>query len=170
MKNRIRDLILLPAVTLFSLQAIASESISPRGRTVVSDSLDGHTVAAEFVTHAVGIGHPSVKRRLPSVPGCTYSRFPCVFLDSLQIAVDGHPLAVPRSVSATLPDLRTAALRKGARHDFELILEGGDASEGYRVVVEFDQSGIRSRRLYGSFNPDAVLEETTYRQQTAAGN
>jgi hypothetical protein len=138
MRNRIRDLILLPVFTLFSLQAIASESISPRGRTVVSDSLDGHTVAAEFVTHAVDIGRPDAKRR-------------------------------SRSVSAALPDLRTAALRKGARH-FELILEGGDASEGYRVVVEFDQSDIKSRRLYGSFAPDVVLEETTYRQQTAAGN
>jgi hypothetical protein len=169
MRNRIRDLILLPAFTLFSLQAIASEAISPRGRTVVSDALDGHTVAAEFVTHVVDIGRPNAKRRLLPVPGCTYSRFPCIFLDSLQIAVDGHPLVVPRSVSATLPDLRTAALRKGARH-FELILEGGDASEGYRVVVEFDQSGIKSRRLYGSFDQDVVLEETTYRQQTAAGN
>jgi hypothetical protein len=155
---------------VFSLQAIAGESISPRGKTVVADSLDDHKVAVEFVTHAVGIGQPSEKRRQPSVPGCTYSRFPCIFLDRLQITVDGHPLVVPRSVPATLPDLKTAALRKGARHDFELILEGGDASEGYRVVVEFDQSGIKSRRLYGSFDPDVVLEETTYRQQTAAGN
>jgi hypothetical protein len=169
MRHRIRHLIFLPVFTLFSLHAVASEPISPRGRTVVLDSLDGHTVAAVFVTHAVGIGRPGAKERRPAVSGCTYSRFPCIFLDSLQIAVDGHPLAVPRSVSATLPDLRTAALRKGARH-FELILEGGDASEGYRVVVEFDQSGIKSRRLYGAFDPDAVLEETTYRPQPAAGN
>jgi hypothetical protein len=54
----------------------------------------------------------------------TYARFPCIFLDSLRIAVDGSQVAVPLSVSATLPDLMTAELRKNEQN-FVLILKGG---------------------------------------------
>ncbi|WP_157201924.1 hypothetical protein [Massilia sp. Root335] len=169
MRNRILGLIFPLALTLFSLGVSASESISPRGRTVILNSIDGHKVVAEFVTHEVNIRQPNTKQRLPSVPGCTYARFPCIFLDSLRIAVDGSQVAVPLSVSATLPDLMTAELRKNEQN-FVLILKGGDASEGYKVIVEFDKSGIKSRRLYGPFDPDFVLEETVYHQENAADN
>ncbi len=82
-------------------------------------------------------------------------------VQSMDFSVDGHPLAVPTSVFATLSDLGRASLRfeKGS---FVLEITTGDGALSSFVRIYFDATGINRQIGYSSLSPDTPLEDTRY--------
>jgi hypothetical protein len=81
-------------------------------------------------------------------------------VDYLSITVNGKPIIVTRRVYLDLADINTGevTMKKGK---FTLRLSGGDASESYRVVIEFDANRVRKKRVY-SGEGNGLLQETVY--------
>lgn len=82
-------------------------------------------------------------------------------VQAMDFSINGHPLAVPTSVFATLRDMGQGSLRfeKGS---FVLEISGGDGAFSYFVRIYFDASGINRRIGYSSLSPDTPLEDTRY--------
>lgn len=105
-----------------------------------------------------------VKSQDPVMLGaCTGSRDPCSLIVAMEVRVANAPLHVPGSVFRDLSDLRSGEIKRRG-NDFLLTLRGGDASESYVAVVEFDEERIKRRSLASSLAPDQLLEETIYNE------
>jgi hypothetical protein len=123
------------------------------------------TVEVTINTHELQIGNASDKGPSAIQSSCTYSRYPCRLVDSIDIAINGSALFIPRSVFCDLADLSNAEIKEG-RDGIILALYGGDASESYVVEIEFDENSVKRRTLSSSLLPDQPLQETTYHVRT----
>ncbi|WP_157597900.1 MULTISPECIES: hypothetical protein [unclassified Rhizobacter] len=95
---------------------------------------------------------------------CATQGSSCSLVTSLEIAVNGRPLVVPRSSFRGLGNVRTAKLvPKG--NSFHLVLRGGDGADGFVATIVFDRDRVLKRWLASNLAPEGVLEETTYRAQ-----
>ncbi len=72
-------------------------------------------------------------------------------IDCCQVGIVS--IIVPRRVYLDLADINTGevTMKKGK---FTLRLSGGDASESYRVVIEFDANRVRTKRVYSGESTD----------------
>jgi hypothetical protein len=86
-------------------------------------------------------------------------------IESLTIVANGKELFVPSSAFCDLANLRKAELNLKGKGTPVLVLEGGDASEGYKVLVQFDATRVRRRAFFSLLQPSKVLQETTYHLQ-----
>ena len=81
----------------------------------------------------------------------------------VKIVVNGEALYVPRSVFLDVAGVRKARVCwKGSLG--QLIFNGGDGSESFRVEVEFDRTATRRRTVFSGELPTKPLEETRYHQ------
>ncbi|WP_157128350.1 hypothetical protein [Cupriavidus sp. USMAA2-4] len=165
MKNLLREVFgIFLCAAIFSSEASSVGNrinVATQGVTDVSATLGKNQISAKITTHEIDIGKASdtlPKKRLTS---CTYSRFPCSPVDSVEISVNGNSLFVARSVYADLADLIDASLRQNGNGNFLLTLRGGDASESYTIEIMFDKGLVRQRRLIDNLNKQ-VLQRTTY--------
>jgi hypothetical protein len=158
---RILSFIYISIIMGVVAEAIGGTLIAPNGETVVVASSPKVDVRVQIRTHEVQIGGPSEKRPEVIRSSCTYSRYPCSLVDSIEISVNGKQIFVPRSVFCDLADLNTAEIGIGATETM-LTLNGGDASESYFVKITFDAERVKSRRLFSSIAPNKPLQETTY--------
>lgn len=136
-------------------------SISPNGRSVISETVDGQSARVELLTHTVNIGSPASMRHSATAAACTFSRFPCIVLDSLVLSLDGDKIFVPRSAFCGVSNLRTAALVHQDK-SLVLVMQGADASEAYILKIIFDKSGVKRRILFAASEPTMALETTQY--------
>lgn len=120
----------------------------------------GKNVNIQVRGAVVDIGSPSSERPQHVENSCTYSKFPCIAVTSIEIEVDGNELFVPRSVFADLSDITDIQLGASGKQML-LTLKGGDASEGYAVKVLFSKDQVVKRRLYSALQEPPV-QETTY--------
>ena len=147
--------------------AYASQSLSPvkhQGTTLLETADNKMTVQAKIKTHQIEIGKRSDGRPLHVQSNCTYSRYPCSLVDSLEIAVNGNSLFIPRSVFCDLADLYKAELKIGKKCSI-LMLFGGDASESYIVKIEFNESRVCRRILSSALSPDQSFQETVFHER-----
>src|SRR5580658_7304341 len=126
-------------------QQADSMKVASQGTTAIAAVFGAAPVSIKITTHEIDIGKPSDApgKRLGS---CTYSRFPCVAVDDLDISVNGKRLFVPRSVYADLTDINVASLHQ-EKKQYVLTLLGGDASESYTVNVFFNGAIVKERTL-----------------------
>jgi hypothetical protein len=92
---------------------------------------------------------------------CTYSKYPCSGVDGIDIIVNGSSLFIPRSAFSDLADLNDAELKVGGNNYF-LRLGGGDASEAYITMIEFDATMVKRRTLGSGTEPNQLLQKTIY--------
>ncbi|MEW5745527.1 MAG: hypothetical protein AB1805_08860 [Nitrospirota bacterium] len=142
--------------------------IAPNGQTIIEGRLHKHNVKVTIETHIVQIGKPSDKRPVRVNSSCTYSRYPCSLVDSIDITVSGSPIRIPRSVFCDLADLNSATINEEKKR-LLLTLTGGDASESYIMKIEFDTQRVRKRSLF-SGESNRLLQETTYYQVVIDGD
>jgi hypothetical protein len=160
------------AMTVVSAQATPAPRPPPvraSGETQIAAALGKIRVSATLLVHQVSIGRtsdPPPKRRTSN---CTYSRIPCAVVDALQLRVNGADVFVPRSAMADLSDVNTARLRALPRGRFELVLNGGDASEAYDAHIVFDRRRVLERTLIAS-EAGIPAERTTYFDVSKAFN
>jgi hypothetical protein len=162
---KVVDLLLVGIASLLLGNASASQVSTPvaaRGETTVSGTFGKLSVQVRITTHELQIGRPSDTRPAVNHTNCTYSKYPCSIVDSVDIIVNGHPLFVPRSVFCDLADLNKATIIKATENQTILRLDGGDGSEGYIVNIEFDGSRVKRRTLSSGTLPEQPLQETTY--------
>jgi hypothetical protein len=136
-------------------------TVAPKGVTDVAAAFGNAQVSVKITTHEVDIGAPSDQRPEKMVSSCTYSRFPCSPIDSLEISVNGNALFVARSVYADLADVGVAGLSQTKKGQIVLTLGGGDASESYTVKVTFDEGRVRQRTLMNN-EAREVVQRTLY--------
>lgn len=135
--------------------------VAVAGRSAVQVVLNGKSIRALVDTHRIDIGGSSPPRPDERKTNCTYSRFPCSQIDSLNLFVDDKPLFVPRSVFADLAD--AGAMSLAARSGLNVLtISGGDASEGYTVRIYFDGSRLLRRELYAN-EANHLTQETIYK-------
>lgn len=134
--------------------------IAPKGQTKVAAILNGASIYIRLTTHEIDIGKPSDGRPDKLTSSCTYSRYPCSAVDSLELSVNGNNLFVPRSIFADLADINTARLAH-ERSSFVLILDGGDASESYTVKIIFNGKMIK-KRVMTSNETKELIQKTVY--------
>jgi|SRR6185437_2489374 len=139
----------------------ASTKVAPEGETLVETGAGKSTVQVKIKTHEMQIGKPSDPRPAVIESNCTYSKYPCSIVDQIGITVEGNPLFVPRSAFADLADLNRAEI-KAAKNGWVLTLDGGDASEGYIVKIDFDATRIKLRTMSSGTLPNKPLQETIY--------
>jgi hypothetical protein len=138
-----------------------SVSIATSGETRLHVVLAGHRVDLKVWTHTVDIGKMGVVP--PDVPhnNCTYSRVPCSVLEAIQIKVDDNAIFFPRSAFSDLSDLISIDIDAINGH-FILTALGGDASEAYKVKVEFDTKRVTRRTMESGMDADKPTEITNY--------
>lgn len=85
-------------------------------------------------------------------------------LKDIEIYVDGHAVAVPRSAFSDLNSPLTASLHLIGRA-FMLELRGGDGVETYTARIYFDSNRVVRRKLYDFINNDGPMEVTRYFQR-----
>jgi hypothetical protein len=148
------------ALWLVWSSSIFAASVAPSGNTVIAATSAKINAQAVLTTRQVVIKEADRERTDIPATSCTYSRFPCSVVDYLSIIVKGKPISVPRSVYLDLADINTAVvITEKGKHI--LRLTGGDASESYRVVIEFDANRVRTKRVY-SGEGNGLLQETVY--------
>jgi hypothetical protein len=135
--------------------------VTSKGETVIAAKSAKLNVQVRIKTHEVKIGKPSDKRPDVTCSSCTYSRYPCSIVDSIDIAVNDKAIIVPRSVFCDLADLTTAEIKIGQKESI-LTLIGGDASEGYIVKIVFDAEQVKRRVTASGMLPDQPSQVTTY--------
>lgn len=138
-----------------------STSVAPTGRTKLVGGSAEHPVSVTFVTRRVRIDHPGAPPPALRTNSCTYSRYPCSLVDSLEISVRGRAVLVRRSVFADLADINTAQLKPRPAGGYTLTLTGGDASEAYDATIVFDDHRVRERTIIAS-EAGQVAEKTVY--------
>lgn len=85
-------------------------------------------------------------------------------LKEIEIYVDGHAVAVPRSAFSDLNSPLSASLHLVGRA-FMLELRGGDGAETYTARIYFDSNRVVRRKLYDFINNDGPVEVTRYFQR-----
>lgn len=140
--------------------SIFAASVAPSGNTVIAATSSKIKAQAVLTTRQVVIREADRERTDMPATSCTYSRFPCSVVDYLSITVKGEPITVPRSVYLDLADINAAVVTT-EKGKYILRLTGGDASESYRVVIEFDANRVRTKRVY-SGEGNGLLQETVY--------
>jgi hypothetical protein len=153
----------LMALAIASVPSTASEIVQvlSHGDSVATAAIGELKVRVKISTHEKQIGSPSDERPAVLPSNCTYSKFPCSLVDSITIAVNGQPLFIPRSVFADLADVYKASITLAGKIG-SLRLDGGDGSEGYIAIIEFDASRVRRRSLASGTMPTRPLQETIY--------
>jgi hypothetical protein len=84
-----------------------------------------------------------------------------IVIQEMNISVNGHSLAVPLSVYASLFQPGDATLQS-TKGSVTLRIDGGQASESYFVLLSFDARGLRQLRLYDPDFPNHPLEITNF--------
>jgi hypothetical protein len=134
--------------------------VAPTGRTSVVATSAKVRIEAIVTTREVNIKEADRDNVDMPVTSCTYSRIPCSAVDNLSIIVKGKQIVVPHSVFLDLADINTAEIRI-TKNKYSLRLKGGDASESYIAVIEFDGKRVKSKRVY-SGEANALLQKTVY--------
>lgn len=137
-----------------------STRIAPNGETVIVSNSKNSKVRVIIKTHIVDIGKQGNKPDLIQAKGssCTYSRYPCSVVDYIDIYVNGKQLLFPNSVFCDLADLNSGQVFINKKNTI-LIVDGGDASTGYAVAIEFDGKHIKRKAVYADL---ALIAETIY--------
>lgn len=169
MKQAFRILLCFLIIIIFGLPAEAGSQqakISPKGETIIKYASKKLDVKVVVTTHEVQIGKPTDERPDKISSSCTYTRHPCSVVDSIDIAVNDKPIFVPRSAFCDLADLNTVEIGIKQKNVIMKII-GGDASESYTVIIEFDAVRIKHRTFMGNELPDSnnKLQETIYYRQ-----
>jgi hypothetical protein len=164
MNYMIRVFIILCVFLSFRFPACAADSVKSNGETLLVKAFGKFKVQIRIRTHEIIIGKPSDKRPDKTESSCTYSRYPCSMVDSLEISVNGAPLFVPRSSFCSFSDLNFIELEL-IREELVLVLKGGDASESYVGRIVFDQDRIIRKNVSSALAPNSILEETRYMKQ-----
>jgi hypothetical protein len=86
----------------------------------------------------------------------------CIPQYRVSIAVNDKKILIPSEVFGNLHSLnRGKIIIDGDK--LILILDGGDASTGYDVIIEFDQERVtRKREYFTCCDPEALLEDKIY--------
>ncbi len=136
------------------------------GETTLVANSKNLKVRVNIKTHTVDIGKfdPNgafVKHA--DNQSCSYTRYPCSVVNNIEIIVNGKQLLFPTSIFCDLADLNEGKVFI-EKKKMVLMLEGGDASTGYIIKLEFDQDHIRRKMVYAdpSLSRDVLLEEVTY--------
>lgn len=139
-------------------------SVASEGETLLVTTASKLNIQVKLRTREVEIGKPSDPRPPEIQSSCTYSKFPCSLVDSIEISVNGAQLFIPHSVGCNLADLNRVGV-EASGEGAVLTLYGGDASESYIMKIEFDGSGVRRKILSSAMSSDQPLEDTTYHIQ-----
>ena len=165
MNNMIRGLLSIFLCAVMSCHAAplnrGQVRLVQQGETDVTSTFGKINVSVKIVTHEVDIGKPSDGRPKKNLSSCTYSHFPCVVVDNIEISVNGIDLYVARSIYADLADLENANLRQKKGGQFVLALRGGDASESYTVEITFDKKSVKKREVMSNLNAQ-IMQRTDY--------
>lgn len=135
-------------------------NIKPEGSTIIAAKLNGIPISIILITHEIDIGKPSDRRPSKLISNCTYSRYPCSVIDSLQIRINNKELFVPRSVFADLADINGAHLTP-TNEGYVLTLDCGDASDSYNVKIFFNKKMINKRSMTSN-ETKKIIQKTTY--------
>lgn len=84
-----------------------------------------------------------------------------VLVNGIEIRVNKARVPVPRSAFADLADLTEAEVIAN-QETYPLVPEGGDASESYKVRIEFSARGVLRREVFAGEFPDKPIQETIY--------
>jgi hypothetical protein len=147
--------------TALPVSAQKEVTVDSTGDTSLAIQSGSSKVRVTISTHEVQNGTPS-KPVKPKHSSCTMSRMPCSVVDQISVTVSGKPLFVPRSVYCDLADLGGASLKASGR-GWSLTLVGGDASESYQLVVDFNSQSINHRTLT-ALEAGEKTQETNYYQ------
>ena len=162
MKYRMRlsyGLLPIIAITLFLEVAKAQSRITPSGTTVVKATSPKGTAVVTIATATIQDGCAN---------SCPASRAwielgaqNVAVVRKIDISIDGHPVAVPLSVYASLFQPKDSSLRfvKGS---FVLRITGADGGESYFLLLYFDSSGISQLKLYNSEFPSQPAQVTRF--------
>jgi hypothetical protein len=135
--------------------------IASNGETDLVANSPKLSVQVKIRTHEVQIGKPSDERPRVIRSNCTYSKYPCSLVDSIEIMVSGKLIVVPRSVFSDLADLNMGEL-KVAQKESTLTLVSGDASESHIIKIEFDAARVKRRVVSSGMAQNQPLQETNY--------
>jgi hypothetical protein len=161
---KVNDLLIILSASLIPIVAFGEQTpipVAKKGETHIVSTKDNVTVQVSIDTREVNIGKPSDPRPEVIKNNCTYSEYPCSVVDWVGIKVNGDSIIVPGSVFADLSDLNIAKIIK-ITNGWNLILNGGDASESYIVTIEFDKVRVKRRTLASATEPNQPLQETKY--------
>lgn len=171
-KDRVRTLrfaIQLGALCLiFSHSSAAAVPLAlSNGSVNATVNLNSSKITILLSSHIVDIGRPSDPFPRHRTNNCTYSAYPCKLVDALELKVSGRPITIPRSVFSDLADVGAAQITTIGAGKFQLVLDGGDASESYTVKIIFDKHRVRERIVVGG-ESQQVSERTLYYDDSSA--
>jgi hypothetical protein len=148
-----RRVSLLLALTIPMLGS--GEDFSADTPTVLRAQVGGSAVVATVVTRMV-----NTTDVIPRPAPGQYGQRVKVIKD-LQLRVNGREVFVPLSVYASLVDARAGELQQAGPF-YRFIVRGGDASESYRALIDFDAQRVKRCAIYVAESPNRPVEETIY--------
>lgn len=163
------QILALLILALIACEASAMENtfsivVAPQGKSELVAKFSSRNIRVTVSTHQVDVGRAGDHNAGAGNLACTQSRSPCSVVDQLSIAINGKSIFIPTSVFSDVADInKMEAMQHGG--EFNLMIYGGDASEGYILRIIFDGGRIKQRTLASSLLPNEILQETTYYQQ-----
>ena len=91
------------------------------------------------------------------------NRCPDAVITAVVVEQGGRRLIVPLSAFADLANPHSISLAGKNPRSFSLRISGGDAATAYRAVLQFNATGLVSRRVESGEFPRESNEVTTYR-------
>ncbi|MFO1341199.1 MAG: hypothetical protein U1F53_23745 [Burkholderiaceae bacterium] len=159
----------VPFVVLLS-QAVFAATVGPvdvisGGTVTIMGGPKGPLVEASIATYALQGNTPQEGDKAFLAKDCPWGKAPCSLVEDLALRVGKSQIYVPRSAFGGLANVRQAELTTPSPGRFRLLLRGGDASESYIAIIDFDKDRVMKRQISSALSPRDVLEETVYRLQ-----
>lgn len=141
-------------------RAFSATRVTPDATIKLEKVFNNNNISVFIATHSIDIGKPSDGRPNRLSSSCTYSRYPCVLVDGIDVHINNRLIFIPRSAYYDLSDIYSAEItyRNGL---YALILSGGDASESYEVEIILNNSAVKSR-IMRSMPSKSVMQITKY--------
>ena len=130
--------------------------VAAQGNTHLAAVIKGAAITVDLVTR-IQRGTPEQLR----LTSCTQSHVPCTLLSRMRVRVRGKDVDVPDSLVLRLSDLNRAMLTLHKSGKYDLVIDGGDASEGYNAHVIFDRQRVTELDIIAG-EAGMLAERTVY--------
>lgn len=130
--------------------------IDKTGETVIAAHLNKDSVRVTIITSKLE-SERQINRRDSFMPTTCLHLTECFKVDNINVSVNGREIIFPKSILWNLSNLNRGKVVI-EKEQMMLLLDGGDASSGYCLKLDFDDKRIIRKTIYDTIDMNAIEE------------